>query len=513
MNDVQRPASVDETAPLELDEKRFRELGHLLVDRLADFLHSLDELPVAPDTTPGQVREALGLGTMPDTGADPEAALERCIELLSRFNRLTAHPRQWGYIIGSAAPLGALADMIAAIFNPNVVSWQSASMATEIETQTVRWIAELLGYPADGAGLMVSGGNLANFVGFFAARRQQADWDVRRLGLGDAKAPRLCAYVSVETHTWVEKAADLSGIGTDAVRWIATDAERGMDPDALADQIEHDLMQGWTPFLIVGTAGTVSTGAVDPLPRLAEIAKRYKLWFHVDGAYGAPAILASGAPSALSGMREADSLAIDPHKWLYVPLEAGCALVRDRRHLTETFSYLPPYYQGHRSGGEELTNFHEMGLQNSRGFRALKVWLVLQQAGRQGLKKLVEHDIALAQLLHRAMQEAPDFEAVSQALSITTFRYVPRDLADGACAEPYLNALNEALMVAIQKSGKAYLSNAVVGGRFVLRTCITNFRTRAQDVEALPATIRAIALPLDRKLRASHLSDSLHEST
>lgn len=504
MNDAPGSTSHDSPAPLELDDTRFRELGHRLVDRLADFLQALDEHAVAPDTTPEQVREELGQGNMPDTGSDPEATLERCVDLLSRFNRLTAHPRQWGYIIGSAAPIGAFADMVAATFNPNVVSWQSASMATEIENQTVRWIAELLGYPPDGAGLMVSGGNLANFIGFFAARRHQADWDIRRRGLGDAKARRLCAYVSAETHTWVEKAADLSGIGTDAVRWVATDAERRMDPDALVEQIEHDLAQGYTPFLVVGTAGTVSTGAVDPLPQLAKIANSYKLWFHVDGAYGAPAILASGTPSALAGMRDADSLAIDPHKWLYVPLEAGCALVRKRQHLTDTFSYLPPYYQGHRAGGEDLTNFHEMGLQNSRGFRALKVWLVLQQAGRHGLEQMIEHDIELAQLLDKAMRDAPDFEAVSQALSITTFRYVPQDLADGAYAEPYLNTLNEALMSAIQKSGKAYLSNAVVDGRFVLRTCITNFRTRAQDVQALPATIRRIARRLDETLRASH---------
>ncbi len=506
MNDTPGPALVDHAAPLEIDEKRFRELGHLLVDRLADFLHTLEQRPVAPDTTPVEVRAELGLGNMPARGSDPEAALERCIDLLARYNRLTAHPRQWGYIIGSAAPVGALADMVAAVFNPNVVSWQSASMATEIENQTVRWVAELLEYPEDSAGLMVSGGNLANLVGFFAARRHQADWDVRRLGLGDAGARRLCAYVSAETHTWVEKAADLSGIGTDAVRWVATDAERRMDPDALVDQVEHDLAQGFTPFLVVGTAGTVSTGVVDPLPRLAEIAKHYKLWFHVDGAYGAPAILASGAPADLAGMRLADSLAVDPHKWLYVPLEAGCALVRHRKYLTDTFSYLPPYYQGHRTGGEELVNFHEMGLQNSRGFRALKVWLVLQQAGREGLATMIGRDIELARLLYAAMHDAPDFEAVSHALSITTFRYVPQDLAEDSRAQGYLNTLNEALMVAVQKSGKAYLSNAVLEGRFVLRTCITNFRTRAEDVQTLPTVIRAIAEPLDQTLRATELA-------
>ncbi len=498
-------ADSEHGSPLAMDGARFRELGHRVVDQIAAFLDHLPERAVAPDVTVAEIRRQLGGNGVPESGADPAELLDRALALLENYNRLTPHPRQWGYIIGSAAPIGALADLIAAAVNPNVVSWPSAPMATELETQAVRWVADLLGYPRDGGGLMVSGGNAANFVGFFAARRAKAGWAVRDNGMEDGAARRLRAYVSKETHTWVEKAADLSGLGTGAIRWVETDRHQRVDPVALERQIEQDCDSGLAPFLVVGSAGTVSTGAVDPLPELAAIARRHGLWFHVDGAYGAPAVLAEGTPADLRGLAQADSLAVDPHKWLYVPLEAGCALVRDRRHLTDAFSYHPPYYHAQAGQTEELVNFHEMGPQNSRGLRALKVWLVLQQAGRMGLRRLIEHDIALAEALWRCMHESPDFEALTRGLSITTFRYVPPDLRGYAPAEPYLDELNRALMGDIQRSGEAYLSNAVIGQRFALRTCITNFRTRREDVLALPDIIRPLGRSRDASMRPATL--------
>ena len=504
MNDSDSSLAGGRNARLDMAPEQFRALGHRVVDQIADFLGELQERPVALSMTPGQVLEELGNAAMPESGVDPEQILDRSIELLGRYNRLTMHPRQWGYIIGSASPIGALADLIAASFNPNVVSWQSAPMATEIENQAVRWIGELLGYPV-GGGLMVSGGNMANFIGFFAARRRQADWELRRAGLNGNGAKRLTVYVSAETHTWIEKATDLSGMGTDAIRWIPTDERLRMRTDLLTQQIETDRADGALPFLIVGTASTVSTGAVDPLPELAEIARRFELWFHVDGAYGAPAILAHDSPADLQGLREADSVAVDAHKWLYVPLEAGCALVRERQNLVDTFAYHPRYYDGLKAAGADLVQFHEMGMQNSRGMRALKVWLVLQQVGRRELVRLIEGDMSLARSLFQILDAAPDFEAITQNLSITAFRYVPEDLHD-AGDDDYLNTLNSKLMVALQRSGKAYLSNAVIDGRYLLRTCITNFRASLEDVKALPDIVRELAVPLDAELRDGYPS-------
>ncbi|NIR29434.1 MAG: aminotransferase class V-fold PLP-dependent enzyme [Gammaproteobacteria bacterium] len=491
--------------PLDMSPAEFRSVGHELVDVLADFIASVPARATAPDVTPNAIRELLGDAPLPERGAPAERLFQEAARLVFGNTRLSAHPRYWGFIIGSPAPIGALAELMAAVVNANVVAWNGAPMPTEIERQAVRWIAELLGYPADCGGLFVSGGNMANFVGFLAARRAKAGWAVREQGLAAPGAPPLRAYVSDQTHTWVQKAADLFGLGTDAIRWIRSDARCRMDVAALEKRLRQDAARGEHPFLVVGTAGTVSTGAVDPLPELAALAREHDLWFHVDGAYGAPAVAVPEGPAALRGLREADSVAVDAHKWLYVPLEAGCALVREARRLRETFSYAPPYYHYYAHPGEEVVNFHEYGPQNSRGFRALKVWLALRQAGRAGYVEAIARDMALAATLYETLQGEDDFEAVTQGLSITTFRYVPADLAARAEAESYLNELNAELMARVQRSGEAYLSNAVIEGRFLLRACITNFHSSVEDVRALPGIVRRHGEALDRELRPAPL--------
>ena len=234
--------------------------------------------------------------------------------------------------------------MLAAAVNPNVGAWKLAPMATEIEAQTVGWIAELIGYPTSCGGLLVSGGNLADFICFLAARTAKASWEVRKVGLRHETGRHLRVYTSSETHTWTQKAMDLFGLGTDSIRWISTDQRQRLDLTVLRQRIREDLAQGDQPFLVVGTAGSVSTGAIDPLPELAAICREYEMWFHVDGAYGAFAGVLPDVSSDLGGLTEADSIALDPHKWLYAPLEAGCVMVRDPKFLRETFSYHPSYY-------------------------------------------------------------------------------------------------------------------------------------------------------------------------
>lgn len=494
------PANETGGAPPDMSPETFRDLGHHLVDRIADVLASVAERPAAPDLTPAAARALVGGDGLPEAGAPAAALLDRATDTLLAGCRINGHPRSWGYIIGSPAPLGMLADLLASAINPNVAAWSSAPAATEIEAQTVRWIAEFLGYPTDCGGLLVSGGNMANFIGVLAARRARLDWDVRREGLA-AGAARPCLYASRETHTWVEKAADLFGLGTEAIRYVATDPDLRMVPAALETAIAADRAAGARPFLVIGTAGTVSTGAVDPLPKLAEIAHRHGLWFHVDGAYGAPAVATPEAPADLKGLRAADSLAMDAHKWLYAPLEAGCALVRDRALLRDTFSYRPPYYH-HAVDDGEVIHYYEYGPQNSRCFRALKVWLALAHVGRAGYVAAISRDIARARHMHAHLAAADEIEAVSCNLSITTFRYVPRDLdpAEPAAAT-YLNDLNGALLTAIQAGGDAFISNAVVDGRFLLRACITNFRTREEDVAALAGIVRRAGHDLDRRFR------------
>src|SRR5262249_17995164 len=272
------------------------------------------------------------------------------------------------------------------------------------------------------------------------------------------------------------KAVDLAGFGKEALRWIPVDRDLRMDLAALRTQMVSDREQGDAPLLVVGSAGTVSTGAVDPLRAIAALCRDLGAWFHVDGAYGGFAAAVTDVPDDLHAFAEADSIAVDPHKWLYAPLEVGCTLVRDPEKLRATFSHRPPYYRFHDSaaGYEPMTNYVERGLQNSRGFRALKVWLALRQAGASGYRRMISDDIRLSRAMAEAVRRHPSLELLTRELSITTFRYVPPDLAPRA-SEPdiaeHLNALNEGILDAIQWGGEIFLSNAVLQGRYALRAC------------------------------------------
>jgi glutamate/tyrosine decarboxylase-like PLP-dependent enzyme len=405
--------------------------------------------------------------------------------LLFEHSLLNGHPRFYGYITSSCAPLGMLAELLATAVNANVGAWKLSPMATEIEAQTIRWLAQFIGYPTDCGGLLLSGGNMANLTCFLAARAQ-AGLDVRKQGV--ASGPPLRAYASTETHTWIQKAADLTGLGTEAIRWIRVDKQQRMDLAALQVQYKQDIEEGYRPFLVVGSAGTVSTGAVDPLPDLAAFCQERNLWFHVDGAYGAFAARVIGAPSDLIGLSVADSVAVDPHKWLYTPLEAGCALVRNPAALRNAFSYHPPYY----SFEVEAMNYYDIGPQNSRGFRALKVWLTLQHAGAAAYREMIGDDITLARHLYDMAAAHPELEVITQNLSITTLRYVPVELRASIGSEQteaYLNCLNQLLLTYLENSGEAFGSNALIDGKYALRFCIVNFRTSTDDIEAMPQLV------------------------
>ena len=488
-------------SPLAMDAATFRALGHRLVDQVATLLEAVPRGPVTRDQSPSTVRDALDLsGPLPESGMDAGPLLERTARLLFDHSLFNGHPRFFGYITAPPAPIGIFGDFLAAAVNPNVGAWTLSPAATEIESQTVRWIAELIGYPADCGGLLVSGGNMANFVCFMAARAAKAGWNVREQGFAGEPGRRLRVYASAETHTWIQKAADLGGLGTAAIRWIPTDASLRMDVGALRRQIDADTAAGETPLLVVGTAGSVSTGAVDPLREIGALCKEYGIWFHVDGAYGGFAAALPEAPDDLHGLSLADSVAVDPHKWVYAPLEAGCALVRDQDALRAAFAYHPPYYHFE----ERATNYVDYGPQNSRGFRALKVWLAMRQVGATGYRRMIADDIRLSQAMAEAVGRHAELELTTQELSITTFRYVPRDLRSqvgGPAVEPHLDALNRELLDRLQRGGEAFVSNAVVGGRYLLRACIVNFHTARADVEALPEIVARIGRAIDAELR------------
>ena len=472
-----------------MDAGAFRAAGHRLVDQIAEYLERLPQGPVTRDSTPSAIREAFDLnGPLPEAGTGAAALLEQTTRLLFEHSLFNAHPRFFGYITAPPAPIGILGDLLAAAVNANVGAWALSPAATEVETQTVRWIASFIGYPEDCGGLLVSGGNMANIVCFMAARA--------------AAAAGVREYGSAETHTWLQKAADLGGLGTASIRWIPTDSALRMDPSELRRQLTEDKGAGDVPCLVVGTAGSVSTGAVDPLPEIGAICREHGVWFHVDGAYGGFAAAVPEAPDDLRELAGADSVAVDPHKWLYAPLEAGCALVRDGEALRAAFAYHPPYYHFK----ERMTNYVDYGPQNSRGFRALKVWLALRHAGAAGYRQAIAEDMRLSRQMADAVSLHPELELLTQALSITTFRYVPPDLRSTLhepAIERHLDALNRELLDRLQRGGQLFVSNAVIGGRYALRACIVNFHTTRADVAAVPEIVVRVGRDVDADLRAT----------
>jgi aromatic-L-amino-acid decarboxylase len=477
--------STNRESAIEMNKDEFKQMGYKLIDSIADFIGNIDQKPVTTGETPEQIQNILGTSSLPEHGTSGPALLERATELMMNHSLLNGHPKFMGYITSSAAPIGALADLLAATVNPNVGANILSPMATAIEKQTIKWLAEFIGVPSSYGGVLVSGGNMANFTAFLAARTAKAPKNLKADGLSKAGAD-MVLYCPKTTHTWIEKAAVLFGHGMNAIRWVTTDADNKMNNELLVEMIDADLKIGKKPFMVVGTAGDVSTGVVDDLKGIAAICKKYDLWFHIDGAYGIPAAVISEQKEVFAGIEDADSIALDPHKWLYSPLEAGCTLVKDPNHLIDTYSSHPVYYNFGNNDEALTQNFYEYGLQNSRGFRALKVWIMLQQVGRSGYVKMINDDIQLSKLLFELADQHPELEAVTQNLSITTLRYVPLNLENySEATETYLNKLNEALLNDLQQGGEVFLSNAVIGNKYCLRGCIVNFRTSKKDIEEI----------------------------
>ena len=501
MTEKMTPGSRNRRSALDMPSDEFRLLGHALVDQIAEFFESFGERKLTREAGPTDIRQLLGTGELPEQGTGAGELFAEVAPMLFEHSLHNGHPKFLGYITSSAAPLGALADMLAATVNANVAKWDLSPVASEIESQTIRWLADLIGYERNCGGLMVSGGNMANFLAFVAARTAKAPWDLRGEGnYGDER--RLTVYVSKETHTWVQKAADVCGMGADGIRWIDTDTSGRMCIDSLRAQLDADRAAGRLPFLVVATAGSVSTGVIDPIRALADLCQEEDLWLHADGAYGAPAAMLPDAPDDLRALTLADSVALDPHKWLYCPIEAACVVTKHERALQDAFGFYPDYYlfDEEREAG---INYYEVGMQNSRGFRALKVWLALRQAGREGYSESIRGDIQLAESLYALADVHEELSAHSINLSIATFRYVPADITedDSEETESYLNSLNQALLAELQAGGELYLSNAIVDGKYLLRGCIVNFRTSQDDIDAIPEMVVEIGRRLDGEMR------------
>ncbi len=498
---VERPSTMPD---LDWDPERSRVFGDRALDLWQELLERLPDLPVSGRWTAKEVHEAVAID-VPDEPMSEEALFAYLHDVVFDWSEFSGHPRFMAYVSGAGTIPGAAADLIAAGLNANLGGWQLSPAASEIELHLTRWFAtELFGFPEGSGGLVLSGGAMANFVGLKTARDHRAGWNVRAEGL--AGHPPLVMYMSSETHVVSSRGADMLGIGTEGVRKIPVVDDYRIRTDALRAAIEADRAAGRRPFAVVASAGTVSTGAVDPLPEIADICAEQELWMHVDAAYGGPALLADDLRPSFSGIERADSVAFDPHKWLYTPLTGGCLVVRRMAALAESFDADASYIVQDKEYTQHGLDLGRHGPQFSRGFWALKVWVSLLAHGRRAYARRISHDAALARYMGARAEERPEFElAAPVGLSICCFRYVPPGLPEGEDRDAYLDDLNHRLMTEIQLDGRVYISNAVLSERFVLRACIVNFRTEADDVDAVLDVAAELGAALDAELRPASL--------
>ena len=454
-------------------------LGRLAADAVAEHREKLTDRPVF-----GKIGSDASLfdGPPPEEGRSFEDVLDFVREHVLPYPFGNSHPRFFGFINATADPVGTTADYLAAALNPNC--WGGDHAAIHVENQVVRWLAALLGLPAGAEGILVSGGSMANFTALAAARRAMTPGNVREDGLGGEGRPKLVVYASDQVHHCVDKAVDLLGIGTRNLRKIETDERFRIRLDLLERAIAEDRAAGLSPAIVVGTAGTVNTGSVDPLDALAELCRRESLWFHVDGAYGAMAVLSRELAPLFAGLEKADSIAADPHKWLYVPYEAGATFVRESGRLAATFRKFPEYLASDpESPFPGPAWFAERGVELSRGFKALKVWMGIRVHGTRAYARAIENDVALARFLSDEVDRRPDYERLAEpVLSIANFRWRP---VGAGLSESDIDRLNRRIVNRLVGAGSFFLAPTILKGRTAMRACIVNFRTTREDLTFL----------------------------
>jgi glutamate/tyrosine decarboxylase-like PLP-dependent enzyme len=467
------------------DVEEFRRAGHELVDAVAEHLAGLPARPVW-QPLPDDLREALVSLPLPDGPTGLGSLAESMSRDVLPFAMGNGHPAFFGWVNPPPALAGVLASLVAAAMNPSVVAGDHADV--HLERAVVRWLAELVGYPhALGAGLLTSGASAATIVCLAGARSRAAaaaGRDVRGDGL--AGGPPLLCYVPAEAHSCVTRAVELLGLGRGSIRPVPLSGGR-LDADALRAAVAADRAAGRLPAVLVGSAGTVNTGAIDPLAELADVAGDEGLWFHVDGAYGAFGVLDPAIADRYRGMERADSLTLDPHKWLGVPVDAGCALVRRPDDLREAFSMVPPYLR--QDAGAEVGTFAEYGLEQTRPFRALKTWATIAARGRDGIAEPVVRANAQARELAALVEHEPSLQlAAAPETSIVAFRARPP-----GCGPDRLEAVNRALPEAVQARGRAFVTGTIYDGRETLRACILHPGTTTADLEALVGEVLTVA--------------------
>tara|TARA_Y100001934_G_scaffold283395_1_gene402785 strand:- start:45 stop:1520 length:1476 start_codon:yes stop_codon:yes gene_type:complete len=475
--------------PQAIAPDEFRRLGAMALDIASRHLESVAERPINPKPSKA-TQMVIQDQPLPQDGMTPEAILGFLEDNILPHARGNGHPGFMGWVISPPAHMAVLTELPGvAMDSPCGGGGQGA---TYLEWCVIRWIRELLGYDApESHGLLVSGGSMANLTALAAARHATAKrlgWDMRRDGMRNA--PDFTLYTSSETHACVTKSAELMGLGRNAIRNIDVNYNYHIDINALAEEIKKDIKEGKVPLCVVGSAGTVNTGAIDDLEALADLCEDKGIWFHVDGAYGAFGAIDPSKRDIFNGMTRADSIALDPHKWLSVPFDCGCVVVKDRANLRDCFSLIPAYIRSAEDIGDDLGSPHEYSFQLSRAFRALKVWSTLSHIGARGFRETVSRHNAMAAELAETVERAEDMELLAPTeLSIVCFRYAPPALADD---DDRLNAINRSIIRRLQAEGRVHPSHTELNGAFAIRANIFHYASDQSDLDALIDGVRRL---------------------
>ena len=463
------------------DWESMRKLGHKMLDDMLDYMKTVRERTVwqhVPDRVKANFHSPV-----PQQPQPPEQIYEEFVEKVLPYPMGNIHPRFWGWILGTGTVMGAFAELLAASMNTNTGGGDN-HIANHVEKQVIDWIKEMLGYPMSASGLLTSGCSTANIIGLTVARNTKADFDLRRKGLQCA-TQRMVLYASREVHSSIQKAVELLGLGSEALCLLPINDYFQIDLETLKATIKKDREEGYMPFCVVGAAGTTNTGSIDDLNALADLCQQENLWFHVDGAFGAWATIAPKARNKVVGIERADSLALDLHKWMYMPYEIGCVLVRHEEQHRKAFS-LTPDYLAHGEGGLGLTGgdlpwFSDYGFQLSRGFRALKAWMSLKEHGSHKYARMIQQNIDQAHYLGELVKASPELElSAPVTLNVVCFRYVAPEMDNAE-----LDELNKRIIIELQEQGVAVLSGTVINDRYVLRAANVNHRSRREDFEVL----------------------------